>query len=112
MWDSAVCNSMISSFTNHLLEENAMQIFVRSLRKNARPTKFKLSCLISCAPVFLPLVHGTELHSLVVKLGFERDPIVSSSLVEMYSKCGLLDSAKMICDEMEMKDVMSWNSMI
>ncbi|GJY50298.1 pentatricopeptide repeat-containing protein [Tanacetum coccineum] len=86
MWDSAVCNSMISSFTNHLLEENAMQNFVRSLRKN--------------------------LHSLVVKLGFECDPIVSSSLVEMYSKCGLLNSSKMVFDEMEMKDVISWNSMI
>ncbi|PWA49824.1 Pentatricopeptide repeat-containing protein [Artemisia annua] len=112
MWDSAVCNSMISSFTNHRLEENAMQIFTRSLRKNVRPDEFTLSCLISCVSVFLPLVYGIELHCLVVKLGFEHDPVVSSSLVEMYSKSGFFDAAKIIFYKMDIKDLICWNSMI
>nr|GEU52455.1 hypothetical protein [Tanacetum cinerariifolium] len=37
IWDLAVCNSMTSSFTDHRLEENAMQIFTRSSRKKVRP---------------------------------------------------------------------------
>nr|GEU48065.1 hypothetical protein [Tanacetum cinerariifolium] len=37
MRDSTVCNSVTSSFTNHQLKENAMQIFTYSSRKNARP---------------------------------------------------------------------------
>ncbi|KAK9065156.1 hypothetical protein SSX86_016539 [Deinandra increscens subsp. villosa] len=112
IWDSAVCNSMISSFTNHQLEENAIRLFVLSLNKNIKPTEFTLSCLLSCASLFLPAVQGTELHCLVVKLGFEHDPIVSSSLIEMYSKCGLSNSAKVIFDHMDIKDLVSWNSMI
>lgn len=112
MWDSASCNLMISSFTNHRLEENAVQIFARSLNKNVRPSEFTLSCLLSCASMFLPLVQGTTLHCLVVKLGFEWDPVVASSLVEMYSKCGLIESVKIIFDKMDVKDLISWNSMI
>nr|XP_043611270.1 pentatricopeptide repeat-containing protein At1g43980, mitochondrial [Erigeron canadensis] len=112
IWDSAVCNSIMSSLVMHQLEENAMQIFARSLKKNVRPTEFTLSCLLSCAWMFQPSVQGTNLHGLVVKLGFEYDPVVSSSLVEMYSKCGFFDAAKIIFDKMEIKDIISWNSMI
>ncbi|XP_076894054.1 pentatricopeptide repeat-containing protein At1g43980, mitochondrial-like [Bidens hawaiensis] len=112
LWDSAVCNSMISSFTNHQLEENAMRVFVISVSKNIKPTEFTLSCLLSSASVFLPAVQGTQLHCLVVKLGFEWDPVVSSSLIDMYSKCGLCDAAKIIFDRMDIKDLVSWNSMI
>ncbi|KVH99623.1 pentatricopeptide repeat-containing protein At1g43980, mitochondrial [Cynara cardunculus var. scolymus] len=112
IWDSAVCNSMISSYANHRLEENAMQIFALSFNKNVRPTEFTLSSVISCAVVFLVVVQGTQLHSLVVKLGFEHDLVVASSLVEMYSKYGSTDAAKIIFDEMEVKDLISWNTMI
>ncbi|KAJ0620744.1 putative tetratricopeptide-like helical domain superfamily [Helianthus annuus] len=52
LWDSAVCNSMISSFTNHQLEENAMRVFVLSLKEHIKPTEFTLSCLLSCASLF------------------------------------------------------------
>ncbi|KAI3769154.1 hypothetical protein L6452_00254 [Arctium lappa] len=112
IWDSAVCNSMISNYANHRLEANAMQIFALSFNKNVRPTEFTLSSVVSCAAVFLAAVQGTQLHSLVVKLGFEHDLVVSSSLVEMYSKYGSIDAAKIIFDEMEVKDLISWNTMI
>ncbi|KAL9992110.1 putative tetratricopeptide-like helical domain superfamily [Helianthus debilis subsp. tardiflorus] len=112
LWDSAVCNSMISSFTNHQLEENAMRVFVLSLKEHIKPTEFTLSCLLSCASLFLPHVQGTQLHCFVVKLGFEREPVVSSSLIDMYSKCGVCDAAKIIFDRTDIKDLVSWNSMI
>ncbi|XP_071721062.1 pentatricopeptide repeat-containing protein At1g43980, mitochondrial [Rutidosis leptorrhynchoides] len=111
-WDSAVSNSMISSLINHRLEKHAMQIFVLSLNEGVGPTEFTLSCLLSCASMFVPAVQGTMLHCFVVKLGFESDPIVSSSLVEMYSKLGFFNSAKIIFDQMDEKDLISWNSMI
>ncbi|KAL4561075.1 hypothetical protein LXL04_033237 [Taraxacum kok-saghyz] len=111
-WDSSVCNSMISSLVDHRLEENAIDLFALSMTKNIRPTEFTLSCLVSCASLFLPPVQGTQFHCLVVKLGFEQDSVVSSSLVEMYSKCGSIDHAKTIFDQMSVKDLISWNTMI
>ncbi|KAM7514742.1 hypothetical protein LguiA_004325 [Lonicera macranthoides] len=112
VWDSAVCNSMISSYARHGFEENSLQIFVLTLRKGLRPTEFTLSCVVSCASVFLPIELGCQLHSLVVKVGFESDPIVASSLVEMYSKYGLIDFAMDIFVKMGARDLISWNTMI
>ncbi|CAK9187707.1 unnamed protein product [Ilex paraguariensis] len=112
LWDSALCNSMISTHARHGFEENAIKFFIHTLRGNIRPTEFTLSCVLSSASVFLPVELGSQLHSLAVKFGFEADPIVASSLVEMYSKYGLIDSAKNIFAQIAVKDLICWNTMI
>ncbi|KAL8110342.1 pentatricopeptide repeat-containing protein At1g43980, mitochondrial [Apium graveolens] len=112
VWDSAVCNSMISSYARNGSEEVALELFVLTLRKDIKPTEFTLSCVISCASVLHPIDHGSQFHCLVVRLGFDSDYVVASSLVEMYSKYGQMDFATMIFDDMCLKDLISWNTMI
>ncbi|XP_060198382.1 pentatricopeptide repeat-containing protein At1g43980, mitochondrial [Lycium barbarum] len=111
IWDTALCNSMISSYALNSLEENALRLFVLTLRENIRPTEFTLSCILSCATAF-PVDMGIQAHSLVIKLGFVLDPIVSTSLVDMYSKHGLIDSASNIISDLLTRDLISWNTMI
>ncbi|KAK1371220.1 pentatricopeptide repeat-containing protein, mitochondrial [Heracleum sosnowskyi] len=112
VWDSAVCNSMISSYARNGCEEDALQLFVLTLRKDIKPTEFTLSCVISCTSVLHPINHGSQFHCLVVKLGLDSDSVVASSLLEMYSKYGQIDFATMIFDDMDLKDLISWNTMI
>ncbi|KAK4352602.1 hypothetical protein RND71_028120 [Anisodus tanguticus] len=111
IWDTALCNSMISSYALNSLEENALRLFVLTLRKNIRPTEFTLSCILSCAKTF-PMELGIQAHSLVIKLGFVLDPVVSTSLVDMYCKYGLVDSASNIFSDLLTRDLISWNTMI
>ncbi|XP_009631910.1 pentatricopeptide repeat-containing protein At1g43980, mitochondrial [Nicotiana tomentosiformis] len=110
-WDTALCNSMISSYALNSLEENALRVFVLTLRENIRPTEFTLSCILSCATTF-PMELGIQAHSLVIKLGFVSDPVVSSSVVDMYCKYGLIDSASNIFNDLLARDLISWNTMI
>lgn len=111
LWDSAICNSMISGYANHGFVEDALQLFVLSLREGLRPTEFTISSVLSSVST-LALEHGSQIHSMTSKLGFESDPIVASSLVEMYSKYGMIESAMKIFVKMEVKDLISWNTMI
>lgn len=111
-WDSAVCNSMISSYARHDCVEDAVRLFVLTLRENLRPTEFTLSSLLNSASIFLPAELGSQIHSLVVKLGFESDPIVASSLIDFYSKVGLINYAMKIFANVGVKDLTSWNTMI
>ncbi|KAF5738523.1 pentatricopeptide repeat-containing family protein [Tripterygium wilfordii] len=110
-WDSALCNSMISSFERHGLDEEALNLFLLTMRENVRPTEFTLSSILSCVS-FLLAEQGGQVHSLVVKLGMESDMIVASSLIEMYSKLGLIGSAMNIFSKMEARDLVSWNTII
>lgn len=111
-WDSALCNSMISAYAQHGLEEKAFGLFVLLIRENIRPTEFTLSSVINCASAFLALEQGSQVHSLVIKSGFESDSIVSNSLVDMYFRFGLVDAALGIFATMVVKDLIAWNTVI
>ncbi|KAI8015561.1 Pentatricopeptide repeat-containing protein [Camellia lanceoleosa] len=55
------------------------------------------------------LERGTQLHSQVVKFDFDKDPSVSSALVDMYGKCGLLDCSIQVFEEIEYPTEIEWN---
>ncbi|KAK6115618.1 hypothetical protein DH2020_007887 [Rehmannia glutinosa] len=112
VFDSAICNSMIACYASHNLVENALELFVDTFKENIRPTEFTLSCVLHSAAVFVPVEQGSQLHCLVIKTGFELDAIVASSLVNMYSKYGLIDFAMKVFADMIFRDLIAWNSMI
>ncbi|KAI3979570.1 hypothetical protein MKX01_001762, partial [Papaver californicum] len=55
---------------------------------------------------------GQIVHSLAIKIGTELDGILSSSLVDMYSKCGLAEDAQKIFVRVLNPDVVAWSTMI
>ncbi|KAJ6698840.1 hypothetical protein OIU79_012181 [Salix purpurea] len=58
------------------------------------------------------ITFGRGVHGYVVKMGFDRCVFVSSSLVDAYGKCGILEDARKVFDNMPDKNVVTWNSMI
>ena len=66
----------------------------------------------SCAE--LELVNcGRGIHGLVSKLGFFSDnSAVGSSFVYMYSKCGVLEEAHGVFDEILFRDVVAWTALV
>lgn len=55
---------------------------------------------------------GRQLHSCVVKMGVEEDIFVSCALIDMYSKCGSIEDAQCVFDDMPEKTTVGWNSII
>ncbi|XP_023528185.1 pentatricopeptide repeat-containing protein At1g43980, mitochondrial [Cucurbita pepo subsp. pepo] len=111
-WDQALCDAMISSLAWHGHWRDSMWLFVYALRENLRPTGITLSSVLSSISVFTPLDLGSQIHNLVLKLGFESDTVVTSSLVDMYAKIGLIDNAMKVFTDMPSRDLISWNTMI
>ncbi|KAF8035117.1 hypothetical protein BT93_C1221 [Corymbia citriodora subsp. variegata] len=110
-WDIALCNSMISSYICHDHWEVALNLFVLVLRKGLKPTEFTLSSVLG-AVSFHQAEQGNQLHSLVIKTGVESDVVLSSSLLDMYNRVGLVNSSVKVFLHMVAKDLISWNSMI
>lgn len=55
---------------------------------------------------------GQRVHGRVIKCGFDLDPVVDTSLLRMYGELGYLDSAWKVFDEMSVRDLVSWSSII
>ncbi|KAE9589446.1 hypothetical protein Lal_00000411 [Lupinus albus] len=57
-------------------------------------------------------IGGMSCHAQTIHLGLEMDILTSNMLINMYSKCALLDNARKKFDEMPLRSLVSWNTMI
>ncbi|KAF4396479.1 hypothetical protein F8388_005749 [Cannabis sativa] len=55
---------------------------------------------------------GRSIHCQIIRYGFYEDTYVQNSLINLYSACGFLSTARVLFDEMLKRDVVSWNSII
>uniref|UniRef100_A0A5B7BLT4 DYW domain-containing protein n=1 Tax=Davidia involucrata TaxID=16924 RepID=A0A5B7BLT4_DAVIN len=55
---------------------------------------------------------GRQMHSCALKMGVGGDIFVSCALIDMYSKCGSIEDAQFVFDEMPEKTTVGWNSII
>lgn len=69
------------------------------------------SILKTCASVKIP-ANVDIIHSLVVKLGFQFDPVATGSLIDSYAKCGSMLEAKVLFHTMAQPDLISCTALI
>ncbi|KAK7295376.1 hypothetical protein RJT34_18283 [Clitoria ternatea] len=55
---------------------------------------------------------GRQIHSCALKRGVGDDNFVSCALIDMYSKCGSIEDARCVFDQMPEKTTVGWNSII
>ncbi|XP_043696285.1 pentatricopeptide repeat-containing protein At2g03880, mitochondrial-like [Telopea speciosissima] len=58
------------------------------------------------------LIDGMAVHGHLFKIGVDPDSHLWNSLVNMYAKCGSLQNARQILEEMPERDVVSWTALI
>ncbi|MCL7030176.1 hypothetical protein MKW94_004585 [Papaver nudicaule] len=74
-----------------------------------------ISLLSACAdfPSDKTLYFGASIHGYLYKLGMIKDNVMlGTAILDMYSKCKHVGLARMVFDEMTVKNSVSWNSMI
>ncbi|XP_042066798.1 pentatricopeptide repeat-containing protein At5g50390, chloroplastic-like [Salvia splendens] len=55
---------------------------------------------------------GQQLHSCALKMGMTGDVFVSCALIDMYSKCGSIEDARLVFELMPEKTTVAWNTII
>lgn len=55
---------------------------------------------------------GEKIHAIVLKNEFESDAFVMCALVDMYSKCGMIEKAKRVFNAMREMDLVALNTMV
>ncbi|KAM0949528.1 putative tetratricopeptide-like helical domain superfamily [Dioscorea sansibarensis] len=55
---------------------------------------------------------GESIHARVLVLGLSNETALLTAVLNMYAKCGKLDAAEQVFDEILCRDVICWNAMI
>ncbi|KAJ7526930.1 hypothetical protein O6H91_16G028000 [Diphasiastrum complanatum] len=105
-------NSMIAGYAQNGLGKEALALYEQMKRESLQPNIVTyVSALSACASI-AALEQGKQLHSDIIRSGFESDVTVGNTLVDMYAKCGCTEHALQVFSKMSKRDVISWNSMI
>ncbi|KAH7424107.1 hypothetical protein KP509_12G090300 [Ceratopteris richardii] len=106
-------NALISGYVWHNFCGEALDCFNKILSQNISPDPITYICTLKACSNTRALTRGQELHAHIEKMGMlQVDPIVGSTLVDMYVKCGSLMRAQAVFDELPTRTVVTWNSLI
>ncbi|KAF3454304.1 hypothetical protein FNV43_RR04751 [Rhamnella rubrinervis] len=110
--DVACWNSVISCYYQDGQAEKALELFEKMRNSGFEPNSVSLTIAISSCARLLDLERGKKIHEELTRKGIWLDGFVNSSLVDMYGKCGCLEIAKEIFENIPSKNAVAWNSMI
>ncbi|KAF2295110.1 hypothetical protein GH714_031553 [Hevea brasiliensis] len=104
-------NSMIGGYAKVGWCKESFLLLKEMRGVGVEPDEFTLVNLLSICSQSCDIVLGKFVHLYIEKTGMEIDLIVRNALLDMYSKCGHLQSAERVFERMPDKNVVSWTSM-
>ncbi|KAK9758057.1 hypothetical protein RND81_01G203800 [Saponaria officinalis] len=111
--DIVVCNAMMAGYVQNGNSIDALRFFHDIVgTNNLYPDKATLSIVLSAIAQLGRTDEGAAIHSYILDNGFKVDGKLGVALIDMYSKCGNIESAINLFESLEVKEVDHWNAMI
>lgn len=105
-------NSLLFQYTRESQSWQALSLFAFIHRSGLPINGSTLSCVLKACGALSDRRVGKQVHSVIVKSGFEGDVSVGTSLVDMYMKSESVGDGMRVFESMEDKNVVSWTSLL
>lgn len=92
--------------------QEAINLFVKMKRSGVKPNGFTFASVLKACASMADLEQGKQNHAHIVKTSLETDLCVANSIVTMYARCGTIEDARKVFDEILERNVISWNAII
>lgn len=112
--DSVCWNAMMDGYTQYGKPNEAVILFRQMLKSNTRPNVVTIVIVLSAIAQLGCASSGKWVHSFIKNKHnrIELNSRVGTALIDMYYKCGNLEDACLVFNEIKEKDIVVWNSMI
>lgn len=104
--------ALIAGYAREGHEENAFRLFEQMLELGIEPNEATFVSILQACVYAMDVERGEHIHYHIISSDYESDLVLSSSLVDMYIKCGNLVSAGVVFNKMYERNIVTWNSMI
>lgn len=103
---------MISGYTQIGCFSEALNFFHEMQIAGFEPDEISIVSVLPACAHLGALEVGKWISIYADKKGFIRKAYICNALIEMYAKCGCINDAKGLFDQMQNRDVISWSTMI
>ncbi|KAA8533247.1 hypothetical protein F0562_033220 [Nyssa sinensis] len=107
--------TMITGYVQDGQSEEALGIFSKMhVASRVKPNEGTFVNVLGACSNLAGLGEGQQIHQIISKTVYQDTPFVVSALINMYSKCGELGTARKMFDDglKSRRDLVSWNGMI
>lgn len=104
--------TMIACYSQNKKFREALAVFQEMTTSGINPDEVTMSTIISACAHLGALDLGKEIHLFVMQNGFDIDVYIGSALVDMYAKCGSMDTSLLVFYKLRDKNLFCWNSII
>lgn len=92
--------------------EETIRLFYLMVDEGVRPDHFVFPKVFKACSELKNYKLGKDVYDYMLKIGFEGNPFVKKSIIDMFIKCGKMEVASRLFKEMGFKDVVTWNMMV
>jgi pentatricopeptide repeat protein len=109
MHDVVVWSAIISGHVKCGQGQKALASYQQMQLEGVEPDPVIFMGVLNACGIVAALEVGRHVHEQIIQTGFMSDVLVSSSLIDMYAKCGSIEDAWRVFNEMPTCDVVTWH---
>ncbi|KAH7415100.1 hypothetical protein KP509_14G027200 [Ceratopteris richardii] len=110
--DVALWNAMMNIYAQSGEDSCALQLFYKMNCTQWDPDKVTYICVLGACARLFDLEMGRIIHISIANMKLENDSMVVTTLVNMYGKCSSVDDAQDLFDQLIVREVATWNTLI
>ncbi|KAH9326421.1 hypothetical protein KI387_006599, partial [Taxus chinensis] len=105
-------NAMIAGYARIGNAGEALTLYNQMQLEDVMPDPATMVSVVQACAALRDLQQGKWIHNYVVENGFDSDVILETALIDMYAKCGRIEFAYQLFENMSERNVVAWNAMI
>ncbi|XP_016511799.1 pentatricopeptide repeat-containing protein At5g66520-like [Nicotiana tabacum] len=105
-------SAMMAAYSRASDFKEVLCLYRRMEEDGLKPNESVLVSILTACAHLGALAQGLLVHSFAKHYNYESNPILATALVDMYSKCGRMESASSVFEAMTYKDSGAWNAII
>lgn len=92
--------------------EEITSLYYRMIDEGIRPDHFVFPKVFKACAELKDYKVGKDVYDYMLSIGFEGNACVKRGFLEMFIKCGRIDIARRLFEELKFKDIFMWNIMV
>lgn len=110
--DTVTWSTMIAGFTHCGMPDEAIAVFQEMNETQNKPNAITMLNLLEACSVYAELKRSKSAHAIATRRGLAQDVAVGTAILDMYSKCGAIESSERVFDQLPQTNIITWGAMI
>ncbi|KNA19627.1 hypothetical protein SOVF_060220 [Spinacia oleracea] len=104
--------AMISGYVGVDQYLDALELFILMMKSGPKPNQHTFASILTACAKHSELLTGQQVHATILKHGIIIDVVLMTAFISMYAKCGDIEAAYCIFEQMPGKNLVSWNTIL